>query len=429
MNRSKVNHLFLLALLLSISGLAIATQPLTNQLKSEVLSDVTLDSSGFEPITTKAVGTNPISIAVGELDFDEEDDEEITQMVIANQGSDDLSIFWWNSSRGDWDAPITKAVGSQPTSVVVGKVNNEDNIPDIVVANSLDNTTSVYLWNTSQQTWNPEHILEAGGHPTSVAIGEFPGNGLNGPVTANSLDDNLTHHFYWDGWYEPPIPTTTAVGDDPRCVIAGDANADGSTDLIVANNDSISIFIYNNSADDYLPRIDKPAIAGPTCLFLGDIDNDGYNDIVWGNERAAYISYLLFHPFSSTWLPERQMHVNYSGIHSVAVADVDDDNWNDIIAVNDFNLSIFLWHPHGVHYWDPQMTIEVGSQPRGLYVGDVNHDYDVDIVVTNWGDNTISILLGKGRTSIPGFQLFLSLIGLMSLAAIFLRKKFFGNNP
>jgi hypothetical protein len=122
------------------------------------------------------------------------------------------------------------------------------------------------------------------------------------------------------------------------------------------------------------------------------------------------------------------MHVNYSGIHSVAIADVDDDNWNDIIAVNDFNLSIFLWHPHGVYYWDPQMTIAVGNQPRGLYVGDVNYDYDVDIVVTNWGDNTISILLGKGQTSIPGFQLSLPLIGLMSLAAIFLRKKFFGNN-
>jgi hypothetical protein len=47
---------------------------------------------------------------------------------------------------------------------------------------------------------------------------------------------------------------------------------------------------------------------------------------------------------------------------------------------------------------DDKVTVklEVGRQPRSVAVGDFNHDGAADLVTANYGDNSISVLLGNG---------------------------------
>ena len=40
--------------------------------------------------------------------------------------------------------------------------------------------------------------------------------------------------------------------------------------------------------------------------------------------------------------------------------------------------------------------INVGSEPYSVYTSDLDADGDVDIVVANWGSNTVSILRNDG---------------------------------
>jgi hypothetical protein len=42
------------------------------------------------------------------------------------------------------------------------------------------------------------------------------------------------------------------------------------------------------------------------------------------------------------------------------------------------------------------VTYAVGSSPRSVAVGDFNGDGIPDLAVTNYGDDSVSILLGKG---------------------------------
>ena len=44
----------------------------------------------------------------------------------------------------------------------------------------------------------------------------------------------------------------------------------------------------------------------------------------------------------------------------------------------------------------PSSTINVGTTPQGIVTGDFNADGKIDLAVANYGDNTVSILLGNG---------------------------------
>ena len=80
--------------------------------------------------------------------------------------------------------------------------------------------------------------------------------------------------------------------------------------------------------------------------------------------------------------------------HNVHVADVNNDGQNDIVVSNagDDTISIFLWNTFSGD-WDEALIKSVGAVPFFDFVGDLNNDGQNDIVVSNAGDDTISIFL------------------------------------
>src|SRR5439155_4821028 len=115
--------------------------------------------------------TSPLSVAVGDLNGD-----GVPDLAVANDRSNDVSVL-----RGTGDGTFQAAVdvplpaGSNPSSVAVGDFDG-DGKPDLAVAIPRSNHVLVLL-GTGEGTFQAALAFAAGSHPVSVAVGGVTGDG------------------------------------------------------------------------------------------------------------------------------------------------------------------------------------------------------------------------------------------------------------
>jgi hypothetical protein len=113
-------------------------------------------------------------------------------LVTANSGTNNVSVVLnTRNSLAPFDATdVTYAVGTKPTSVAVGDFNGDGKL-DLVTANSGSNTVSILLGN-GDGTFQSAVSYGVGTAPSSVAAGDFNGDGKLDLVTANSGSNNVS---------------------------------------------------------------------------------------------------------------------------------------------------------------------------------------------------------------------------------------------
>jgi hypothetical protein len=87
---------------------------------------------------------------------------------------------------------------------------------------------------------------------------------------------------------------------------------------------------------------------------------------------------------------------NSNSSYFFAIADANNDGWWDIVVPNtsDNNFGILLGKGDGTFGAQTTFSTGDGSQPYGLAVADFNNDNRPDVVVANYGLNTVGVLLG-----------------------------------
>ena len=134
-----------------------------------------------------AVGANPQSVAVADFNGDGNVD-----LVTANFGDGTVTVLLGNGSGSFTPAAGSPyGVGTNPQSVAVGDFNGDGN-PDIVTANNGANTLTVLLGDgTGGFAAAPGSPLPVGLFPQSVAVGDFNNDGNPDLVEANSGNNTV----------------------------------------------------------------------------------------------------------------------------------------------------------------------------------------------------------------------------------------------
>lgn len=217
--------------------------------------------------------------------------------------------------------------------------------------------------------------------------------------------------IYWGspGGYQAQR-TIGIPGDRPSSLAAIDFNLDGILDLAVAGGGEfhppyVNSRIYWGTKNGYSVQsyTSLPTFAA-TGTAAADLNKDGYPDVVFadlGDYNFPFPPSLIYWGGSDGFSPQNRTELETHGVGGLAVADINNDNWLDIICANSAGFPpIDQLLDYGQDYDWPDSYIYLGSpdgfssQRRislptkgatGVKAADFNKDGYLDLVFTNAG--------------------------------------------
>jgi hypothetical protein len=404
------------------------------------------------------------SLAVADVNGDGKPD-----LVTVNYRSSTVKVML-NYGNGAF-AERSFATGAGPYAVAAADVNG-DGKPDLVTANLRDQTVSVLRGN-GDGTFQPGQAFATGSSraPYAVAVADVNGDGTPDIVVATPGDGTASILLGNGGGSFQPAVAYPIGGADPRSVALADVNGDGRTDLITANYDRGGVSVLLNALsgdftgqaytiDQVAPfvaplvvSIDRAAAAMTTGGSVSwavtfsepvtGVDASDFRLALSGSVAATLtqvtrlsgstyavtasgvsgsgglglnlvddgsIRDLAGNPLTRPGAPAAfqspRLFATGAGPTTVAVADVNGDGKPDLVTTNqgDNTVSVVLGNGDGT--FSAPRTFPVGSTPGGLAVADVNGDGKPDLAVANFNSNTVSVLLGNGDGTFQSQQTF-----------------------
>ncbi|XHL98716.1 MAG: FG-GAP-like repeat-containing protein [Microcoleus anatoxicus] len=325
------------------------------------------------------------------------------------------------------------AVGSGPVSVAVGDVNG-DRIPDIVTANSGSRNISL-LRGKEDKTYEPKIDITLGTNrqPKAVALADTDGDGdldivvADGNITTSGGVSSSNVLILSNSGSNFTVNTNNpTVGVSPIALATGDMNGDGRLDIVTINGDNsnrrISVLLADSSSSSGFSTTHYQLSSQAQQLVLADVNRDGRLDVVAATNQPnnqLNIFVLLGSGNGSLNSPITSTINSLGSVTSLAVADLNGDgNPEAIVTQSDFyggskhNLIVLSGSGNGsfnspINYAFGTDIYNVSSlyfDPRSVVAGDLDFDNDVDVVISGQGygsapDRAV-VLLNNGSGSL-----------------------------
>ena len=345
---------------------------------------------GFAAAVTYGVGTNPRSVAAGDLNKDGDLD-----LVTANLGSNNVSVLQ-NNGSGGFSAAATYGVGASPWSVAIGYLDN-DTYLDLVTANNNNNNVSVLL-NNGLGGFPTAVPYSVGTGPMSVTAGDLDGDGDLDLATANWGGSVSVLMNNGSGGFGAATPYT--VGTNPRFVAAGDLDGDGDLDLVTANSSSYNVSVLLNNGSGVFSAAGPYGVGAlvPSSVTAGDLDGDGDLDLATANSSSNNAS-VLMNNGSGVFGTAATYPVGTSP-RFVAAGDLDGDGDLDLVTANFDSGNVSLLLNDGSGAFGAATPYTVGTNPVSVIASDLDGDSDLDLVAANYNSNNVSVLLSTSTIEI-----------------------------
>jgi hypothetical protein len=376
-------------------------------------------NGSFSTQVAYAVNSTPVSVAVGDFNGD-----GVMDLVVANNNTNanQVTVLLGNAN-GTFGAKASLPVSSNAVSVAVADFNGDGKL-DIAVADqsgNTGNTVSILLGN-GDGTFQSHVEYFTAASPNGVVVGDFNGDGkLDLAVSAGKGNTVSVLWGMGDGTFVGQV--NAGSGDIPLAVAAGDFNGDGKLDLVTANSgrNTVSV-ILNNGNETFQARTDYPAGTGPFSVAAGDFTSNGILDLAVVNTGSISTVSILLGNGSEQGNGTFQGpgHFNTgSGAnpYAVATADLNGDGIPDLVVANFGTNTVGYMQGVGDGTFLPPVTMVVGSNPAAIVVADFNGDGKLDLAVANYTSNNVSILLGNGNGTFQPAMNFAVGNGPISLAA------------
>jgi hypothetical protein len=369
----------------------------------------------FAAATQFPVGDYPVALATGDFNGDGRLD-----LMTANQqsGVDATQAVSVLLGLGDGRFVAPAAVASDIRSTPVVADLNGDGVPDVAVLNRQGRILLRQGRPGAPGTFAPPVVVNAEPDPPARDLAVVrTGAGLV-LAALDARDSSVSLYARRpDGTFArtagPVIP-----GGLPVRLAAGDLNGDGRGDLVVATAGSDQVFVYLQHTDGSFgsaPDYQTSVGVNPSAITLADVDGDGRLDIVVTNQFSGDVS-VLRNDSAAPFTVEQRFRAgaglygveqvngslavdSFEGAAGVVAGRFDEEFGTDLVVTNSgANTVSLLTGPGDGGFLNPDLsrTFGTGSDPTAVVAADFNGDGHLDLAVLDQQSGAISILLGDG---------------------------------
>jgi hypothetical protein len=237
-------------------------------------------------------------------------------------------------------------------------------------------------------------------------------------VNSHPLIEMLDMSIYWGNGKDYSIRNHTYVPvNGPMWVTPADLNADGTQDLVVANYSNGSwtgmdsaIYWGATSGDGSYSFDGRTYLPSQNCqkAVVADFNKDGYPDIVFAfsggfweyrDPEAVGAPSRIYWNSADGFDRDNFRDLETQGASDVAVADLNDDGYPDIVFANgDKDADSYIYYGSKDGFAKQPTTRLPATSPHAVEIADVDNDGALDIVFANEkGEESLAYLNRGGK--------------------------------
>jgi hypothetical protein len=207
-------------------------------------------------------------------------------------------------------------------------------------------------------------------------------------------------------------------GNNPNGVCLGDIDGDGKLDMVVTNYNSKTISVFRNTSlsgilnsSSFATKVDFTTCNSPGLTTLGDIDGDGKLDmaVINSDSVSIYRNTSISGNINSSSFANKVDFAIGNYCLGISLGDLDLDGKLDMVITNYNSNKISVFRNTSVtrnittSSFATQVNFATENFPNNVSLGDIDGDGKLDIAITCSGTSILSIYRNTGGSGTTGF--------------------------